>query len=98
MATAIMKCRVCGKEYEGCRTAKKVDGVFRWKEVACTPECGAIYLDRIRKSRAKTNVAVARDPATQEAFDLFEEEYENEFDSYELDDEFDDSGEPEIEV
>ena len=98
MATAILKCRVCGKEYEGCRTAKKVDGIFRWKEVACTPECGAIYLDRIRKSRAKTVVAVARDHATQEAFALFEEEYENEFDSYELDEELEDSDEPEIEV
>lgn len=98
MATAILKCRVCGKEYEGCRTAKKVDGVFRWKEVACTPECGAIYLDRIRKSRAKTGVAVARDHAIQEAFALFEEEYENEFDSYELDEELENSDEPEIEV
>lgn len=98
MATAILKCRVCGKEYEGCRTAKKVDGVFRWKEVACTPECGAVYLDRIRKSRANTNVVVAQDSDKQDAFDLFEEEYEEDIYSEELCDEPDDSEETEIEV
>ena len=98
MATAILKCRVCGKEYEGCRTAKKVDGVFRWKEVSCSPECGAIYLDRIRKSRAKTNVAVAQDHELETEFDLFEEEYKDEMENEELYDESDDSEEIEIEV
>lgn len=98
MAAALLKCRVCGKEYEGCRTAKKVDGVFRWKEVACTPECGAIYLDRIRKSRAKANVVAAQDSAKQNAFDLYDSEYENDIDSEELYDEFEDSEEEEIEV
>ena len=67
MATALLKCRVCGKEYEGCRTAQKVDGVFRWKEVSCSPECGAIYLERIRKSRAKTEVAVAQGSAKKKS-------------------------------
>lgn len=98
MAAAILKCRVCGKEYEGCRTAQKVDGVFRWKEVACTPECGAVYLDRIRKSRAKTNVVVVRDSDKQDAFDLFEEEYDEDIYVEELYDDSDDSEETEIEV
>lgn len=47
----MMKCRVCGKEYKPCRSAKLRDGVFRWREVACSPDCGAIYLQRIRESR-----------------------------------------------
>ncbi|MBQ8000442.1 MAG: hypothetical protein IJ298_04405 [Ruminococcus sp.] len=52
MATAIMKCRVCGKPYEACHTLKRVAGVFRWQEVACSPECGSIYLAKIEASRA----------------------------------------------
>lgn len=54
MATAMMKCRVCGKEYEACHTLKRVAGVFRWQEVACSPECGSIYLAKIEASRAVT--------------------------------------------
>ena len=51
MAGAIKKCRVCGKEYEACRNAKRVEGVYRWKDVACSPECGQVYLARILESR-----------------------------------------------
>lgn len=46
-----MSCRVCGKEYEPCRTATRRPNVFHWQEVACSPECGAIYLQRIIESR-----------------------------------------------
>lgn len=52
MNSVIKKCRVCGKEYEACRSANRGDAVFRWKEVACSPECGAIYLQRINESRS----------------------------------------------
>lgn len=55
MATAIKKCRVCGKEYEYCHTARRVAGVFRWQDVACSPECGASYLAQIEASRAKVS-------------------------------------------
>lgn len=52
MASATMKkCRVCGKEYEACRSANRVAGVFHWQEVACSPECGAVYLQQINESR-----------------------------------------------
>lgn len=44
-------CRVCGKEYEPCHTTALQSGVFRWREVSCSPECGAIYLRRIQESR-----------------------------------------------
>lgn len=51
MATAVKRCRVCGKEYEACRSANRAAGVFRWQEVACSPECGSIYLQKINESR-----------------------------------------------
>ena len=44
-------CRVCNKEYEACRTEKPNFGEFRWQEVACSPECGEVYLNRILESR-----------------------------------------------
>lgn len=52
--SSMAKCRVCGKEYEPCRSAKLHDGVFRWREVACSPDCGAIYLQQINESRGLT--------------------------------------------
>lgn len=51
MPSAIFKCRVCGKEYEACRSLNRAIGVFRWQEVACSPECGSIYLKQINESR-----------------------------------------------
>lgn len=45
------KCRVCGKEYEACRTNRKEVGGFNWKEVACSPECGTEYLRRVQEAR-----------------------------------------------
>lgn len=97
MATATLKCRVCGKEYEACRNAKRVDGVFRWQDVACSPEHGATYLDLIRKSRATEHDAVAN-TSIEQAFALFEEEYLNDVEDDIVDDEFDDAEDPEIEV
>lgn len=48
---AILKCKVCGKEYEGCCSVKRTPG-FRWQDVACSPEHGSIYLARVEASRA----------------------------------------------
>lgn len=52
MAKATKKCRVCGKEYEYCHTVRRVPGIFRWQDVACSPECGATYLAQIEASRS----------------------------------------------
>ena len=54
MASAVRTCRVCGKQYEACRSANRTAGIFRWQEVACSPECGSIYLQRINESRGIT--------------------------------------------
>lgn len=52
MATATRKCKVCGKQYEYCHSFRQNTGnIFRWQDVACSPECGAIYLEQIIASR-----------------------------------------------
>ena len=51
MATATKICKVCGKEYPYCRTERRVAGVFRWQDVACSVEHGSIYLERVLASR-----------------------------------------------
>lgn len=48
-------CRVCGKKYEACRSIKTGDSVFNWREVACSPECGKIYLQQVIASRSARN-------------------------------------------
>jgi len=100
VATAIKVCRVCGKEYEACHTLKRIAGVFRWQEVACSPECGSIYLAKIEASRAVTptekneavNNAEVVEDVTSDAYgvidyDEFEDDYiEVELDEDDLDD------------
>lgn len=54
MAKEIKTCRVCGEQYEACRTSK-VNNSFRWQDVSCSPGCGAEYLRRIRVSREQNN-------------------------------------------
>lgn len=55
MASTIKKCRVCGREYNACRSANRSADVFRWQEVACSPECGTVYLERIIQSRKQVS-------------------------------------------
>lgn len=63
MAKAMKFCRVCGNKYEACRTTNRNPKIFRWQDVACSPECGEIYLQRIEASRSggtvSTDVATA---------------------------------------
>lgn len=51
MAKGTRICKVCGKEYEYCKTWVSANK-FRWQDVACSPECGAIYFKQIEESRA----------------------------------------------
>ena len=53
MAKAKKNCRVCGKLYDACKTESKDIGAFVWREVACSIECGGIYLSRILESRTE---------------------------------------------
>ena len=52
MAKGIKICKVCGKEYPYCKTQAPT-GKFRYQDVACSPECGTIYFERILASREK---------------------------------------------
>lgn len=100
MATAIKKCRVCGKQYEACHTVKTA-GSFRWQEVACSPECGSIYLSKIEESRGvgkstpheaykQTKVDVNYiAPEVDEYDDDLYDEYDDEDEYEDLDDEYD---------
>lgn len=70
MATVIKTCRVCDKEYEMCATARRVDGVFRWQEVACSPDCGEKYLAAVLRGRAGVTVQA-------ESYDTYVDEDED---------------------
>ena len=50
MAKGTKICKVCGKEYEYCKTWRPSE-VFRYQDVACSKECGDIYFAKIMKSR-----------------------------------------------
>ena len=52
MASVFKTCKVCGKQYEYCHTNRPA-GLFRWQDVACSPECGAEYFKRIAISRGE---------------------------------------------
>ena len=47
-------CRVCGKEYEPCRSLRQVSSVFNWRAVACSPQCGQEYFRQVEESRSKS--------------------------------------------
>lgn len=61
MPKYIKTCRICGKEYEACRSSRKNDNIFRWQDVACSIECGMKYLEKIEKSRKKTTIESVKD-------------------------------------
>lgn len=92
MATAVKKCRVCGKSYEACHTARHIAGVFRWQEVACSPECGGIYLAKIEESRKVKPVEVKDEKVVEETkvIEFIEDDDDEEFYN-ELDEYFDDA-------
>lgn len=54
MATGTKVCKICGKEYECCKTVRHIDGVFRWQDVACCVEHGQEYLNLVLAARAGT--------------------------------------------
>lgn len=58
MATGIKICKYCGKEYPACKTVFK-PGVFRWRDVACSPEHAAKYLEQINASRVEQSPVAA---------------------------------------
>ena len=87
MTTATKICKVCDAEYEYCHTLYRVEGVFRWQDVACCAEHGSIYLSRIQASRA-AKPAASKDSGVAQlsAANLLEEDDGDEW----FEDDFDD--------
>lgn len=48
-------CKVCGKEYEPCRSIRPTDSVFNWRVVACSPQCGQEYFRQVTEARGKAD-------------------------------------------
>lgn len=100
MATGYRRCKVCGKEYEYCRTNRRVSGVFRWQDVACCEEHGAEYLQSVLEARGEAPVAKTKSSAKKstakkvepvEVIDEEDEDIDELFDEeFEDDDEEDD--------
>lgn len=95
------RCKVCGREYEYCRTNRPTD-IFRWQDVACSPEHGAIYFAQIAEARGETVgaqehvVPSAADNVLMAAQDsMLLSELDGEDDSF--DEDFDD-GDEEIQI
>lgn len=51
MPKVMKTCKVCGKEYEACRTPNP--GVWRWRDVACCYEHGIQYLHDVQVARGE---------------------------------------------
>lgn len=60
MPKIIKKCEICGKEYEYCHTLFVGSNAFRWQEVACSPECGKIFFDKVMAVRKADAEAQAK--------------------------------------
>jgi len=76
MPTVTKICKNCGKPYEACRTLKpRSSKVFRWQDVACSPECGEAYLAAVIASRITQLADEATKQETQEAEPPVEESF-----------------------
>lgn len=79
MATAMKECKVCGRKYEYCHTAKRIAGIFRWQDVACSPEHGSIYLAEVVAARTNNVPIVFEKPLSNAAHDEIDDEYDELF-------------------
>lgn len=52
MAKGKRICKVCGAEYEYCRTQYRNTDIFRWQDVACSQSHGSEYFAKILASRS----------------------------------------------
>lgn len=77
MATGTKICKVCGKEYACCKTLRRIEGIFRWQDVACSVEHGQIYLDSVLKARGEKVNAVESSASTAPLSEELEEPREN---------------------
>ena len=60
MANKTAPCRVCGKLFVPCNKSSAEIGAFNYREVACSPECGQVYLKRVLDVRKPATKKVSR--------------------------------------
>ena len=81
-------CKICGKEYPYCKTLRNGD-IFRWQDVACSPEHGSEYFMQVLAAREDSILAeipVSNDSVdTQEEPDYYDEYEDEEDDLFEED-------------
>lgn len=56
MAKGTRVCKVCGAEYEYCRTRYRDNTIFRWQDVACCQSHGSQYFAAVLAARSKQPV------------------------------------------
>lgn len=57
MANGTRVCKVCGAEYEYCRTKYRDTSIFRYQDVACCAEHGSEYFAAVLASRSSQPVS-----------------------------------------
>lgn len=97
--SVIKQCRTCGKDYKYCGSFRG-STLFRWQDVACSPECGNIYFRKILESRGQDPSIIdqANNQGTKtEPSDTFPnteaETDDDELSEFELDYDYDDEDE-----
>lgn len=68
-------CPICGKQFNPCCTSIKQTGIFNWREVVCSFQCGKEYLQKIEKEQSPTSAVefvnvVSEDISTLETTDI----------------------------
>jgi hypothetical protein len=94
-------CKVCGAEYKACQATRLVEGVFRWKDVACCPEHGQEYFRQVMIARglleeiesAAVPAAKIDEPEVVEDLIVETSPEDQEIDEEDFDDEFADEDE-----
>ena len=69
MAKGKRICKICGAEYDYCRTMYRDTNIFRWQDVACCQSHGSEYFARVLASRS-TQVAPNNEAADGSSDDL----------------------------
>lgn len=70
MAVRTIPCRVCGKMFTPCNKTSSALGAFNYREVACSPQCGAEYLRRVQAARQKPSNTPDATVSTDEKKDV----------------------------
>ena len=94
-------CKICGAAYDACPATRLVEGVFRWKDVACCPEHGQEYFRQVMIARglleeiesAAVPTAKIDEPEVVEELIVETSPEDQEIDEEEFDDEFADEDE-----